>query len=78
MFVSSGDGPPGPYEPPRAGGDPLERAVLGESRAFAAALRRLDIPVETDFYGRGTHDWPYFERELKRALPLLLRALGTG
>jgi diacylglycerol O-acyltransferase/trehalose O-mycolyltransferase len=78
LFVSSGDGRPGPYEPPGAGGDPLERAVLAESRAFAAALRRLGIPVQIDFYGRGTHAWPYFERELRRALPLLLRPLKTG
>jgi diacylglycerol O-acyltransferase / trehalose O-mycolyltransferase len=77
-FVSSGDGRPGPYEPAGARGDPLERAVLAESRAFAAALRRREIPVQTDFYGRGIHDWPYFERELERALPLLLRPLGTG
>jgi diacylglycerol O-acyltransferase/trehalose O-mycolyltransferase len=72
LFVSSGDGRPGPYDPAGAGRDRLERTVLSESRAFVAALRRLDIPVERDFYGPGTHDWPYWERELERALPLLL------
>jgi diacylglycerol O-acyltransferase / trehalose O-mycolyltransferase len=72
LFVSSGDGRPGPYDPPGADRDAIERSVLAESRAFAAELRRLDIPVVTDFYGRGTHDWPYWERELRRALPLLL------
>jgi diacylglycerol O-acyltransferase/trehalose O-mycolyltransferase len=77
LFVSSGDGRPGPFEPPGADPDPLERTVLAESRAFVAELRRLDIPVEADLYGRGIHDWPYFERELKRALPLLLDALET-
>jgi diacylglycerol O-acyltransferase / trehalose O-mycolyltransferase len=73
LFVSSGDGRPGPYEPPGADRDPLERTVLAENRAFVAELRRLEIPVEVDFYGPGIHDWPYFERELERALPLLLR-----
>jgi S-formylglutathione hydrolase FrmB len=72
LFVSSGDGRPGPYEEPGADRDPIERSVLAESRAFVAELRRLDIPVTTDFYGRGIHDWPYWERELERALPLLL------
>jgi diacylglycerol O-acyltransferase / trehalose O-mycolyltransferase len=50
--------------------------VMGESRAFVARLRRLGIPVRPDFYGPGTHDWPYWERELERALPLLRRALA--
>jgi diacylglycerol O-acyltransferase/trehalose O-mycolyltransferase len=77
LFVSSGDGRPGPYEPAGARPDPLERSVLAESRAFVAELRRLEIPVEAHFYGRGIHDWPYWERELKRALPLLLEPLGT-
>jgi diacylglycerol O-acyltransferase/trehalose O-mycolyltransferase len=72
LFVSSGDGRPGPYEPADARRDPIERSVFGESRAFVAALRRAGIAVRTDFYGRGIHDWPYWERELHRALPLLL------
>ena len=73
LFVSSGDGRPGPFEEPGAQRDPIERAVDGESHAFVAALRRRGIPVRTDFYGPGIHDWPYWERELRRALPLLLR-----
>jgi diacylglycerol O-acyltransferase / trehalose O-mycolyltransferase len=28
-----------------------------------------------DFYGPGAHNWPYWERELRRALPVLLGAL---
>jgi S-formylglutathione hydrolase FrmB len=43
--------------------------------AFAGRLRRLGIEATTDFYGPGTHRWPYWERELRRSLPLLLRAL---
>jgi diacylglycerol O-acyltransferase / trehalose O-mycolyltransferase len=77
LFVSSGDGRPGPYEPPGAGRNAIERSVLRESRAFVAALRRSDIPVRADFYGPGIHDWPYWERELKRALPVLLQPLGN-
>ena len=44
--------------------------------ALAQRLRRLHIPATIDFYGPGTHSWPYWQRELHRALPLLLRALG--
>jgi len=36
------------------------------------------VRLTTDFYGPATHDWPYWERELHRALPLLLDALRPG
>jgi S-formylglutathione hydrolase FrmB len=52
--------------------------LLGQSIALLARLRELRIPVTTDFYGPGTHTWPYWERELHRSLPMLLDALGRG
>ena len=45
--------------------------MLRQSRAFVARLKRARIPVRTDFYGPGNHDWPYWERELRRSLPTL-------
>jgi len=53
----------------------LERALLPENVAFVGRLRRSDIPVQFDAYGPGVHDWPYWQRELRRSLPLLLRGL---
>jgi diacylglycerol O-acyltransferase / trehalose O-mycolyltransferase len=72
LFVSSGDGRPGPLDRSRRHRDDVEATVYRESRAFAARLRALDVPATIDFYGRGTHAWPYWERELQRSLPLLL------
>ena len=43
-----------------------------KSRAFGARLRAEGIRARTDFYGGGTHSWPYWQRELRRALPTLL------
>jgi diacylglycerol O-acyltransferase/trehalose O-mycolyltransferase len=77
MFVSAGNGRPGPFDPADAELDPIEQTVLRESRAFVGRLRRLRLRAQVDFYGPGTHDWPYWERELSRALPLLLGALGV-
>jgi len=74
VFVSSGNGKRGPFDRAEAPRDDVEATVYRESRAFAARLHRLGIPAKTDFYGRGTHDWPYWERELQRSLPLLLGA----
>ena len=75
LFVSSGDGRPGPFEASGASADRIEPTVLRESHAFVTRLHDLGIPVRTDFYGAGTHDWPYWERELRRSLPLLLAGL---
>jgi diacylglycerol O-acyltransferase/trehalose O-mycolyltransferase len=72
LFVSGGDGRPGPLDPSGGGLDRIEATTFRESKAFVARLRELRIPVETSFYGPGRHRWPYFERELLRALPHLL------
>ena len=62
--------------------DLLLRLSLPSARDFASvapevvtkiseALGRGGISAKTDFYGPGNHDWPYWERELRRALPTL-------
>jgi S-formylglutathione hydrolase FrmB len=76
LFVSSGDGRPGPLDPPGATADPIERSVYGETRAFLARARAARLDVHADLYGPGTHGWRYWQRELLRALPLLLGPLG--
>jgi diacylglycerol O-acyltransferase / trehalose O-mycolyltransferase len=78
LFVSSGDGRPGPFDRAGRPRDRVEAIVERESRAFTARLRRLRIPVRTDFYGRGTHSWPYWQRELARSLPVLLRSTSAS
>jgi diacylglycerol O-acyltransferase / trehalose O-mycolyltransferase len=75
LFVASGNGEPGPLDRGRPHHDAIEARVLAESRAFAARLHRLHVPVRVDFYGPGVHDWPYWQRELHRSLPLLLSTI---
>jgi len=75
LFVSAGDGRPGPFEDGRGDVDPVEVEVGGETRAFVRRARALGVPVRADLYGAGIHDWPYWQRELHRALPLLLGAI---
>jgi S-formylglutathione hydrolase FrmB len=72
LYVSSGDGRPGPLDSPGSGVDRIELAVHRESRAFVRRLRDERIGLRADFYGAGTHRWPYFERSLRRALPTLV------
>jgi S-formylglutathione hydrolase FrmB len=82
LFVSCGNGELGPLDP--AGTDPagllaqLEAALLLHNQEFVARARGLDIDVTTDFYGPGTHTFPYWQRELHIALPLLMQAIGVA
>jgi diacylglycerol O-acyltransferase / trehalose O-mycolyltransferase len=74
LFVSVGDGTAGPFDPPGTF-DQLEAALSLQNRALAGRLQQLGAEVRVDFYGPGTHSWPYWERELHRSLPMLLGAL---
>jgi S-formylglutathione hydrolase FrmB len=74
LYISSGDGVPGPCDPrpwTGPGRDALEAVAHRVGLEFAGRLRRLGIPASTHFY-QGTHRWPYWGRELHAALPVLL------
>jgi hypothetical protein len=81
LFVSSGNGHVGPLDPP--GTDPsgllvqLEGAPLLQNQEFIRRATALGLDLTTDLYGPGTHTWPYRARELEKAFPLLMQALGA-
>lgn len=78
LFIATGDGTAGgPFDPPGRT-DGLEALIYRENVAFANRLTERGVAVTTDFYGPGGHSWPYWQRELHRALPMLLGALDTG
>ena len=74
LFLSAGDGTPGPLDKTDSS-DPNEQFLGQMNRVTAAQFKKAGLNVTTDFYTPGTHNWPYWERELHRALPLLLTAL---
>jgi hypothetical protein len=78
LFVSGGNGQPGPLDAATTTPDPIEQAIDAENLAFTARLRQLGIPATVDLYGDGTHNWPYWQREFHKAWPLLAQALGTN
>jgi diacylglycerol O-acyltransferase / trehalose O-mycolyltransferase len=71
LYLSAGDGRPGPLDRPGTPADDTEAALGRENAALAAELGRRGIPAEVNLYGPGTHSWPYWQRELRRAWPLL-------
>jgi S-formylglutathione hydrolase FrmB len=76
LYVSWQDGRPGPLDPPGTTPDSyeLEAWVAPQNEAFVARLEELGIPVTT-VTGAGAHEWPYWQRGLHDALPMLLEAL---
>jgi S-formylglutathione hydrolase FrmB len=76
LYVSSGDGSPGRFDPPGSDVDHGEGLLCRESQAFAERAAALGHDVITDFYGSGTHTWPYWQESLHRSFPMLMAALG--
>jgi S-formylglutathione hydrolase FrmB len=78
LFVASGNGQPGgPYDGSSQTIDRTEAEVYAESRNLVHALRQAHVPVSTDFYGPGHHAWQYWQRDLHRSFPMLMRAIGA-
>nr|WP_169806264.1 alpha/beta hydrolase family protein [Herbidospora sakaeratensis] len=71
LYVSSGNGEPGEFDE-GDGTDFGEQSILRQNQRFLRAARLAGLTVETDLYGNGKHDWPYWTRALERALPTLL------
>jgi diacylglycerol O-acyltransferase / trehalose O-mycolyltransferase len=74
VYLSSGDGTPGPLDPPGEPADPLEEFLDDLNHSLATRLRDVGVRVTTHFT-TGTHSPPYWQRELHRSLPMLLAAL---
>ncbi|HET9256022.1 MAG TPA: alpha/beta hydrolase family protein [Pseudonocardiaceae bacterium] len=78
LFVSYGNGDPGPLDVAETGSSvagQIERTLVPGNATFVHRLNELGIRAEIDAYGPGTHSWPYWQRELHRALPGIMRAL---
>lgn len=75
VYISAGNGEAGPLDPPGSGVDGLEQLLGEQSVAVADRLRSFGVSVRTDFYGPGHHAWPYWERALHQAFPMLERAV---
>jgi diacylglycerol O-acyltransferase/trehalose O-mycolyltransferase len=78
IFVSAGNGLPGPLDKAGSAVDDIEQLISAENEAFASRLRELGIDAQIDLYGPGTHNWVYWQRELHKAWPMIIASLGLG
>jgi len=77
LYQSCGDGSPGPLDPPGTPADGIEQWIYPQNVAFAARAATLHLRLTTDFYGAGTHSWPYWERALHRSFTMLMSSIGA-
>ena len=76
LYVSYGTGEYGPLdEDEDQDAADTEAWLFPQNEAFVARLEELAIPVTVNV-GAGTHTWPYWERGLHEAMPMLLEAVG--
>lgn len=76
LFLACGDGSAGPYDEGPTW-DPVEYEVWAMNQQFAATLDALGIPHTDEFYGPGTHTWPYWLRDLEHFLVWLEPHIGA-
>jgi len=74
MYMYWGNGQPGPLDTggPNPGADAIEGAVYYDNSDFQARLNSLGIPAYFNDYGPGTHEWPYWERDLQWSIPKIM------
>jgi S-formylglutathione hydrolase FrmB len=75
LYLATGNGRPGPYDAGR-GVDLVEEQIHQMNLAFHRRLLELHIGHVWGDYGPGTHSWPYWQRDLRESLPLMLAAFA--
>jgi S-formylglutathione hydrolase FrmB len=78
LYLASGNGTPGPFDSSTTTRDVVESTVWQMNQNFDAALTAAHVPHTTNFYGDGTHNWPYWERDLGQFLVWLAPSLGRA
>ncbi|WP_416382103.1 alpha/beta hydrolase [Nocardia higoensis] len=81
MYVSAGAGLPGAPDVPYGVGNTmnamgLELIARAAARIFGDRVAALGIPAHIEIVD-GTHTWPYWERAIATARPMILDALGA-
>ncbi len=74
IHLWTGDGAQGPFDPgpPTAPLDQIEVATFGATRLLHGHLDDAHIAHTYDYYGAGTHSWPYWARDLREYMPFLM------
>ena len=71
----TGNARPGPLDSgePNPGAEAIEAGVFQLNQLFHGHLVDEGIPSHYDYYGAGTHSWPYWARDLREYVGPLMR-----
>ena len=72
LYLYTGNGQPGPLDPPGTGIDQIEVLAHESTVLFHGVLQAAGIDSFFDDYGPGTHTFRYWARDLRDALPKLM------
>jgi diacylglycerol O-acyltransferase/trehalose O-mycolyltransferase len=75
LYLATGNGQSGPGES-RPGTDRIEPQIRRMNLAFHQRLLELRIDHVWDDHAPGTHSWPWWQRDLRQALPTALAAFA--
>ncbi|MFC6013647.1 alpha/beta hydrolase [Nocardia lasii] len=87
VYISSGNGLPGPFDTPAAERDPMQlltQVLFGGSleavtnlctQQLRDRLQQLGIPATVDLRPNGTHSWGYWEQDMHKSWPVFEAAL---
>src|SRR5438270_833188 len=81
IYQASGNGLPGRYDDPAKpspSSSLTEFGIWQMNQAFDQALTGAGIPHTTDFYGNGTHSWPYWLDDLRAFIPQMQAAFASA
>ena len=69
LYLYTGNGDPGPLDPPGRGADFIEQLAHQSTIGFHDQLVAAGIPSLFDDYGAGSHSAPYWQRDFEDVLP---------
>lgn len=76
VWAYTGNGRPGPLVPPASSGLSEEIEIHAVTLRWKAAADRAGVPVTLDAYGAGSHNWPYWQRDLQWLIGPLMRVFA--
>ena len=81
LFIACGNGFPGRFDDPTRynfGAALIEGGALYMNQGFDQALTAAHVAHTTDFYGGGTHTWPYWIDDLAKFAPQMTAAFAAA
>ena len=73
IYLWTGTGQDGPYDPtPNVVASLIEGGAYQSTQAFYDHLAAAGIPAYYDNYVYGTHSWPYWARDLRQYVPMMM------